>query len=60
MRAVRRAVAGHADHLIAVGTVPDSLPIFSLGPIVTTRDVASSAPTSVAEFELSLGDVELF
>jgi GNAT superfamily N-acetyltransferase len=60
MRAVRRAVAGHADHLIALGTVPDSLPISSLGPIVTTRDLASTAPTSISDFDLSLGDIELF
>jgi GNAT superfamily N-acetyltransferase len=60
MRAARRAVAGAADHLIGVGALPGTLPITRLGPIVTTRDVASPAPSAIKEFDLSLGDVELF
>jgi predicted N-acetyltransferase YhbS len=57
---VRRTVAPHADHLLAVGRLPGFIPAPGFGPIVTTRDVASAAPRSVAEFALSLGDVELF
>ena len=39
---------------------PAAFPLPSLGPVVTTRDVAAPAPKSIGEFDLSLGDIELF
>jgi GNAT superfamily N-acetyltransferase len=60
MRETRRTVGSHADYVIGVGVVPGTIPLPSLGPIVTTRDVASVAPKSIGEFDLSLGDIELF
>jgi GNAT superfamily N-acetyltransferase len=60
MRDVRRTVGTRADYLIGVGTLPRAIPLPSLGPVVTTRDVSSPAPKSIAEFALSLGDIEVF
>jgi GNAT superfamily N-acetyltransferase len=60
MREVRRNVGTRADYVIGVGTVPGSIPLPALGPVITTRDVASPAPTAIGEFDLSLGDIELF
>jgi predicted N-acetyltransferase YhbS len=60
LRAVRRAVRPHADHLIGVGNVPGCIRVGGFGPVVTTRDVCTTAPRSLSAFDLSLGDVELF
>jgi hypothetical protein len=60
MPGVRRAVAGHVDYLVGIGALPGCVRVPSFGPAVTTRDLASTAPRSVSDFALSLGDVELF
>ncbi len=59
-RRLVRAFRPDADYALAVGDAPGFLPLPKLGPIVTTRSVASGAPASVAEFAFTLGDVELF
>lgn len=61
LKRLRREV--RADHQIAsAGVVSglDWIPAGRLGPVVTVRDAATSAPSSIADFELALGDVELF
>ncbi len=60
IRRVVRAVRADADYLLAIGRPPGFVPLPSLGPVVTTRPVSSPAPQSIAEFDLGLGDVELF
>jgi predicted N-acetyltransferase YhbS len=59
-RAVRSAARGHASYLLGIGAIPGFVPVPSFGPIVTTRDVSQPAPRKLAEFALSLGDIELF
>lgn len=61
LKRLRREV--RADHLIAsAGVVSglDWIPAGRIGPVVTVRDAASPAPRSIVDFELALGDVELF
>jgi hypothetical protein len=60
VRKVAREVRGDADYLLAIGRPPGFVPLPALGPVVTTRAVSSPAPHSIAEFDLVLGDVELF
>jgi GNAT superfamily N-acetyltransferase len=60
LRAVRRALRPHADHLIGVGKVPGCVRVRAFGPIVTTRAVRLDAPRKVDDFDFSMGDVELF
>jgi GNAT superfamily N-acetyltransferase len=60
LRIVCKAVAPVADHAVGVGTLPGWLRVPSLGPIVTTRDLARAAPRDLAAFDFSLGDIELF
>ncbi len=59
-RKVARVSSDDGDYLLAVGLSRGFIPLSRIGPIVTTRAVASAAPTSVKDFELSLGDIELF
>ncbi len=59
-RAVVRAVRGRADYALGVGLIPGCVRVPSFGPVMTTRDVAMTAPTAVSAFDLSLGDLELF
>jgi hypothetical protein len=61
LKRLRREV--RADHLIVSAAVVSGLewiPAGRLGPVVTVRDAATPAPSSIADFELALGDVELF
>jgi GNAT superfamily N-acetyltransferase len=60
VRRVLRACEQEVDLVLAIGAVPGFLPLPKIGPIVTTRSAASTAPASIREFALSLGDVELF
>lgn len=59
-RAVVRAVRGRADYALGVGSIPGCVRVPSFGPVMTTRDVAVTAPTAMNAFDLSLGDLELF
>jgi hypothetical protein len=62
-RLVRKVIAaarGDADYVLAIGRPPGFVPLPALGPLLTARTVATQAPTRAAEFELTLGDVELF
>ena len=59
-RAVVRAVRGQADYVLGIGSIPGCVRVPSFGPVMTTRDVAVTAPTAVSAFDLSLGDIELF
>ncbi len=59
-RQVARAVRHEADYVLSIGMPRGFIPLSKRGPVVTTRNVASVAPTSVQDFEFSLGDVELF
>ncbi len=50
-----------ADYLVAARSgVSGGLPVPWAGPMLTTRDLAESAPKSVADFAFALGDIELF
>jgi GNAT superfamily N-acetyltransferase len=60
LREVRKVTRLDADYLLAIGSVPGLVPSPQFGPIVTTRDVAMTAPRTIRDFELVLGDVELF
>ena len=60
MRGVRKAARGHADYLLGVGAIPGFVAVPSFGPIVTTRAVSEPAPTTITDFRLTLGDIELF
>jgi GNAT superfamily N-acetyltransferase len=60
VRAVERACRRESDYLLAIGAVRGFVRVTRMGPVVTTRAVASDAPASIDDFELSLGDVELF
>jgi hypothetical protein len=59
-RTMRRAARGHADYFLGIGGIPGFVPVPSLGPIVTTRDVSQPAPAKLSDFALSMGDIELF
>ena len=64
VRRMRRAVRGVADYMVALGARPgpDFLPLRNQGPIMTWREVAdrSSAMPPLADWALTLGDIELF
>jgi len=60
LRRVRSVARGDADYLLAIGALPGFVPVPGFGPIVTTRDVSQPAPVDIANFALSLGDIELF
>jgi hypothetical protein len=60
MAQVRRAVRRDADYVLGVGRLPGCVAVPALGPVVTSRDLAVSAPQAVEAFDLCLGDVELF
>lgn len=51
-----------SDHFIALAATPGlpmALPVPRLGPLLTTRSLTSSAPTTVRAWHLSMGDIEL-
>ncbi len=61
--AVLRDLLRHsgADYLVAARTeTSGGIPLPGGGPMLTTRDLAERAPTSVEEFGFALGDIELF
>jgi hypothetical protein len=60
VRRVRRAAHAAADYALAAGAVPGFLRANAVGPVVTTRSLAITAPASVAEFDFAMGDIELF
>jgi GNAT superfamily N-acetyltransferase len=60
VREVIRQAKSHADYVLGVGSIPGCVQVRSFGPIMTTRDVAVSAPREIAAFEVELGDLELF
>jgi hypothetical protein len=60
VREVRRQARGHADYLLGVGDLPGSVGVPTFGPVVAARSVSTAPPTSVADFDLTMGDVELF
>jgi GNAT superfamily N-acetyltransferase len=60
MRQVRRSVRRRADYVLGVGQLPGCVRVPSFGPVVTTRDVAATAPRDLTSFDFTLGDLELF
>jgi GNAT superfamily N-acetyltransferase len=50
------------DHGLSVGPVGASrgLPAGAVGPVLTARELSRTPPATVAQWRLSLGDVELF
>lgn len=61
-QATRELWHAGTDHFIALaGTpgLPMALPVPRLGPLLTTRPLTSSAPTTVKAWNLSMGDIEL-
>jgi hypothetical protein len=60
VREVRRQARGHADYLLGVGDLPGSVGVPTFGPVVAARQVSTAPPTSLAELDLTMGDVELF
>jgi len=60
VRCVRKAAHRHADYMLGIGTIPGFVPVPSFGPVVTTRTVSEAAPATIADFRLTLGDIELF
>ena len=60
LRHVRRVARGQGEYLLAIGALPGFVPVPGFGPILTTREVAQAAPANVADFALTLGDIELF
>jgi GNAT superfamily N-acetyltransferase len=64
-RQTLKTLAGAVDAdylLVATGDwqADRLIPLPGQGPIVTTRDLATSGPASVEAFDFSLGDLELF
>jgi predicted N-acetyltransferase YhbS len=57
---VRRTLRNDADYLLALGSQPFFVPLRRFGPIVTARGAAGRPPETIADMQLSLGDVELF
>ena len=50
-----------ADYLVTARSgTSGGIPVPWGGPMLTTRDLAGEAPTSVEEFAFGLGDIELF
>jgi GNAT superfamily N-acetyltransferase len=60
LRRVVATAANDADYLLALGRPPGFVPLPALGPVLTTRTLATAAPSSRREFALTLGDIELF
>ena len=60
IRLVVSAARADADYLLALGRPPRFVPLPSFGPVLTTRTLATDAPSSGRDFALTLGDVELF
>ena len=60
LRQVRRALRNEADYLLALGEAPGFIRVNRLGPLVTARTVASAPPTTIADLDLNLADIELF
>jgi GNAT superfamily N-acetyltransferase len=56
------AAAVDADYLLIAGgwRADHLIPLPGQGPMVTTRDLSTEAPSEVAGFSFSLGDLELF
>jgi len=60
VRTVLRTISPTADYALGVGSIPGCLRVPTFGPVMTTRDLARTAPRTVGAFDLALGDVELF
>jgi predicted N-acetyltransferase YhbS len=60
VKAVLRTIRPAADYALGVGSIPGCLRVPTFGPVMTTRDLAETAPRTVGAFDLALGDVELF
>lgn len=60
LRHVRETVRDHADYMLGVGAMAGSVRSSRLGPVVTARPIAGTAPRTVADLRLALGDIELF
>ena len=54
------ARATRPDFAAGIGSVPSMLRLPDRGPILTARDVSAAPPTALPEWNLGLGDVELF
>lgn len=66
-RAALRAVArSGADHLVRLRGTPDHLgalgfaPVPRVGPVLTARALTAEPPTALADWAVTLGDIELF
>jgi GNAT superfamily N-acetyltransferase len=60
LKYVLRTVKAHGDYVVGLGAMPYFVRAPTFGPVLTTRDVAGHAPVSLGDFDLALGDVELF
>jgi hypothetical protein len=60
LRTVRATTRRDADYLLGVGDLPGSLRVPTFGPVVAARTVTTTPPDRVGDFDLNLGDVELF
>ena len=60
VREVVGSLRGQADYVLGVGRLPGCVRVPTFGPVVTTRDVVTSAPREIGAFAFSLGDLELF
>jgi hypothetical protein len=62
VRAVLHATRRHADYAVAIGDrpLPSFLPLPSAGPTLTWRAVCAQDPPRRDQWQLTLGDIELF
>lgn len=61
-RSIMRAARGHADYAIAIGTRPLAtfVPVPKAGPTLAYRPLGSTPMTTIDNWALTLGDIELF